>query len=465
MKYIFFIFLFCLSINISAQNTQQVLSLEQLYEQIIQNHPLVKQAELWNEYARQEIRLARGGFDPKINLSYRGKEFEKKNYYDIWEAKVKVPVWAGDVKVTYDNNEGEFLNPERSNDNQGILGVGLSLPIARGLLIDKRRATLRQAKFYQNIAEAERFMLINKTLLDATKDYWEWYNRHNEYRFLQEGYELAKLRFEGVKVRISLGELAAIDSVEAKITLQNREILLKQSRIDLNNARLILSNHFWDENNTPLEIVDGVTPEEFSIKNRYVEVSDLQSLQTFAEENHPKIQKSVAKLNQLGVEERLQFNNLLPKINLDYNLLRNYRAEDEKSNFRSDNYKLGVSFEFPIFLRKERGKLQQVRIKQNQTNFELRQMRRTIQNDIQTAYNELKNFEEIILLQESMVQNYEILRNGELRKFQNGESSLFLINSRESKLIEAQIKLVSQKTKYEKARAKLYYKAGRMLNE
>ena len=60
-----------------------------------------------------------------------------------------------------------------------------------------------------------------------------------------------------------------------------------------------------------------------------------------------------------------------------------------------------------------------------------------------------------------MVENYEKLLEAEIRKFDIGESSLFLINSRESKLIEARIKLISMETKLQKERVSLLYVAVR----
>jgi outer membrane protein TolC len=64
-------------------------------------------------------------------------------------------------------------------------------------------------------------------------------------------------------------------------------------------------------------------------------------------------------------------------------------------------------------------------------------------------------------MQQDMVNNYEQLRNGEIQKFEAGESSIFLINSRESKLIEAQAKLIDLQGKYEKEKATLLWAAGR----
>jgi hypothetical protein len=43
---------------------------------------------------------------------------------------------------------------------------------------------------------------------------------------------------------------------------------------------------------------------------------------------------------------------------------------------------------------------------------------------------------------------------------ENGESSLLLINSREMKLMEAQVKLINLKAKYAKAKTLLYWSAG-----
>jgi hypothetical protein len=64
-------------------------------------------------------------------------------------------------------------------------------------------------------------------------------------------------------------------------------------------------------------------------------------------------------------------------------------------------------------------------------------------------------------MQNAMVENYQKLRNAEIRKFENGESSLFLINSREAKLIESIIKQASLVSKFQKERAALLYAAGR----
>ena len=59
------------------------------------------------------------------------------------------------------------------------------------------------------------------------------------------------------------------------------------------------------------------------------------------------------------------------------------------------------------------------------------------------------------------VENYELLFIGEQKKFSAGESSLFLLNSREVKLIQARIKLMELITKYELAQNGMFWATGK----
>jgi len=65
-----------------------------------------------------------------------------------------------------------------------------------------------------------------------------------------------------------------------------------------------------------------------------------------------------------------------------------------------------------------------------------------------------------VALQEKTYKNYQILQRGEETRFQAGESSLFLINARENKALEALQKLQELKAKYFKAENNLLWAAG-----
>jgi outer membrane protein TolC len=62
-------------------------------------------------------------------------------------------------------------------------------------------------------------------------------------------------------------------------------------------------------------------------------------------------------------------------------------------------------------------------------------------------------------------QNYsycKLLVNAEEQRFKGGESSLFLINSRENKALESYEKLLDVQTKYFKTIAAVKWSAGRL---
>jgi hypothetical protein len=50
----------------------------------------------------------------------------------------------------------------------------------------------------------------------------------------------------------------------------------------------------------------------------------------------------------------------------------------------------------------------------------------------------------------------------EIEKFRIGESSIFLLNSREQKLMETQLKLAKLQSKYQKLRRKLDWASGQL---
>ena len=96
---------------------------------------------------------------------------------------------------------------------------------------------------------------------------------------------------------------------------------------------------------------------------------------------------------------------------------------------------------------------------------ELLNTNREVANSISNTFNEIKFLESALSLQTKMIENYKKLLEGEHSKFDNGESSIFMLNSRESKLIDGEIKLAEIKSKLEKMKTELYYNAGSLMQD
>ncbi len=456
------------------------LTLDEYFQAVLFNHPVARQAYLLNELAQQDLRLAQGNFDPKLKSNFAIKQFGDKNttYYNTWDSKLEIPLWFPmDLNVGYERNRGEYLNDELANTQDGLIYAGVTLPVGRGLLIDERRTAVRTARLMQDIAVADQIKEINKVLLNAAKAYWEWYYAYEAYQVINEVEQLAEVRYRGVVRRVENGDVAPFDSLKAFINYQERDVLRAQAALDYENTKLTASVYLWrtdDGNAIPLEIAENTVPvRSDSVVNLSLE--DLDDLQRLARANHPEITKLGAKIQQLQIQQRLNREFLKPEINLKYNFLANSFNGDGQQLFNQrsipvngdgtaawyeNNYRAGVEFYFPLFLRKERAKLAQTTVKLEQNFFERSFVQRAIENEINTAYNTLYNLNTVIAMQQEMVRNYERLLQGELRKFEFGESSIFLINVRETELLDARVKLLKLNTQYEKAKLELQYAAG-----
>ncbi len=453
----------------AGADTSQVFALADLLTYVLLRHPVARQAGLLPERALQEVRFARGQFDPTATSKYYGKTLGGKEYFHDWDTQLRVPLWFGaDVKAGFERGTGAFVNPENYTAPAGLRYVGLSVPLAQGLLLDERRAAVRQAQALQGLAEAERRGALNKLVLQATKDYWEWTLSHQRRNLLRQDTALAAVRFRAVRERVRQGDLAALDSVEALTELQNRQAQLVQAQVQWQNATLQLSNYLWDEQQQPRELSAGTHPQTLPGPTSWQPLppGSLAALAGRAGQLLPELQKSRAKLAQLGVENRLLRNKLLPKLTLDYNLLQAgppFGAETNapfNSAYLPNNYKLGLSFAYPLLLRQERSKLHINTLKRRDTELELQQDAREVQTTVRTVANDWQALREQLRLQEQVGRNAERLRQGEQTRFESGESSVFLLNAREAALVSARLKLAELQAKYAQTQATLRWTAG-----
>lgn len=440
------------------------ITLKQFYQHIITFHPLVKQANLLPDAARSEITMARGMFDPSVSFSLKEKEYKNQNYFRYFQPSIKIPTWIGvDIKAGYDRNTGQFADGDEFTPNAGLFYAGLSVPLLDGLIIDERRSTLRQAKLYKDIALQEQIKILNKILLQAAKDFWQWQQAYQKLNFVKTGYALAQQRFTFVKSNVQYGESAGIDSVEARIEVQKRQTMLLEAELEFKNSAILVSNYLWDDNEQTLELKQDVYPAAQGNEITSISAEELKTTADNANIQHPELRKQEFKIQQLKIERLYRKQALLPTLNFEFNPLLNApfdQTELEVGHFEN-NYKMGISFYTPLFLRKERGKLSLTNIKLKQTEYSLLQSRRDIVNQVYTTYNEMVNLAQMLTIQREMVQNTQLMRNGEQLRFENGESSLFLVNRRERSLIEAQVKLAELTGKYAKAKAVFEWSTGR----
>jgi outer membrane protein TolC len=436
-----------------GQNSPTEFTYNEFLGYVKKYHPLVKQADLKLNEAQANLMQARGAFDPKIEVDFNEKQFKNDTYFSVLNSSFKIPTWYGiELKAGFDNSEGIYINPENTIPNSGLTSLGISVPLGQGLFINQRMADIRKAKIAQNLNTAERNLQAVDVIYEASVRYVNWKRSFDEVKLYENYLENALIRYKGVSKLIDEGDKPAIDSVEAGIVVKTRRLNLEEAKLKLIKAKLDLSNYLWLENNIPLELNDNLQPEN-SLSKTIRETLQINELGTIDLENHPKIQELNAKINMLKVDRKLKANALLPKLDLSYNYLSEPSYID---NYRFEDYKVGVNFSFPLFLRKERGSLKLADLKIQDSEFGLQFERKNLENKISAQQQEITSLQTQKEYNNRLVKDFTTLLTAEDRLFEMGESSLFIINSRENSLVSSQINDIALENRYFNALIGLY---------
>ncbi|WP_426064218.1 TolC family protein [Flavobacterium sp. DSP2-3-1] len=455
MKHLFLAFLFFGFVASAQDINSQEFTYTEFLGYVKKYHPLVKNANLEINKAQANLMMARGGFDPKIEVDFSKKQFKDTEYYSILNSSFKIPTWYGiEIKAGFDNSEGVYLNPQNTLPNQGLTSLGVTVPLGQGLFINQRMADVRKAKMQIQLSQAERKLQAIVVLYDASLAYFNWKKNFNEVQLYEEYNKNALIRLKGIQSLIKQGDKPAIDSVEAGIIVKNRILNLEDSKLKLAKAKLELANFLWLENNIPLELSDELIPEiqlEFTIQES-LKTNDLLNTD-FSITNHPKINALQSKIDMLNVERKLKANMLLPKIDVGYSYISEPSYLD---NYQFEDYKIGLDFYFPLFLRKERGSLKLAKYKVQETEFTLDLEKVQLTNKINAQKMEIESLLRQKELIKSLVQDNRTMLNSEERLFSFGESSLFLINTRENNLVIAQLSKIALENRFYISNSELF---------
>ena len=455
MKHCYFVLLLLGSFVWGQEQNLKELSYNEFLGYVKKYHPLVKSAQLEINKAQANLMMARGGFDPKIEADFDQKQFNGKEYYSVFNSSFKIPTWYGiEVKAGFDNSEGIFVNPENTLPNQGLTSLGITIPVGQGLLINQRMADLRKAKIQIQLSQAERKLQAVEVVYNASIAYFNWKRNYSEVQLYKNYLKNAEIRYKGILTLIKNGDKPAIDSVEAGIVLKTRKWNLEDSGLKLAKAKLELSNYLWLDNNIPLELQDYIIPEN-RLEKTIGETLKTNELLTdnISIENHPKINSIENKLAILEVDRKLKANSLLPKMDVGYHYLSEPNYWND-TNF--NNYKIGLNLKFPLFLRKERGSVQLAKFKIQDTKLSLDLEQVQLKNKINAQQTEINSIEKQLQLLSDLVSGNSQMLQSEERLFSLGESSIFLLNSRENNLVSIQLTQLGLENRFLNSNAELF---------
>ena len=433
---VFFLFAFASG---HGQDSLKFWSFDDFLAQVRTHHPQIKAAEFRLDQGEAALLYAKGNLDPKLKTQLAQKYYDGSQYYDLGSAGLQIPTWVGiDFDLNYFSNDGVYLNPQNKVPNEGLVAAGVSLPVGRGLFFDERRLAIKGAKITARQAEQEKNLMINEVLFEAALTYWGWSNAYQNLKVYEESLELAQQRYAAVKDQAKYGDKPDIDTLEAYIQVQNRLLDLSQGELDFRNATAAASVFLWGEGFIPLEFSPEAVPTGSLSNTPMVDLSDWVATDSFLL-NHPIMIQNQLKIDQLLLDQKWKRELFKPKLDLKYQALQ-APIGDWADSYNINNYTWGFKFELPLYYRKERGGYRLTKAKLGEQRLIFATKQKELEVKLLQSLNSFNTYDQQLQIAEQLVSNRSKLLAAEREIFENGESSLFLINSREMNYVKAKLK-------------------------
>ena len=336
----------------------------------------------------------------------------------------------------------------------GALKVGVLFSLMRDRDIDRERFDERDARL--ELREADLDVLLTRIGVQqrALVAYWRWVALGRKLRVYENLLRIALERQDGLEEQVRQGALANIFLTENLQNITRRQSLVTAAERDLAVAANDLSLFYRDGAGLPLVPTEAELPPGVPLS----EIDNLAVADEFAVTEALSRRPELALLRTAIERERnrllLRRNDLRPRLDFNVEAQSGLGSIAEGGPSRdSDDTIVGFTFSVPFQQRAERGRLRQSLAELDAKQEEQRLAEEQIQLEVRNVLLNLRVSRELLLLAAQEVQQSEIMRAAELRRFQSGASDFFLVNVREETAADARIKLLEAELNTRLARA------------
>lgn len=424
---------------------QEVLKREVLYRLMDENNPYVYTVLAHQRIQDKKVIYAQGAFDTKLGTKYDEKQYPltESRFSDVY---VEKPLENGlELLGGYRKAYGmqEYTNIKTGDEGEMRLGVKVPVvPLLQGT--NEHQMNLKVARLDSYQAASSVRKNLRELYYTVIGSYYQLLFRHELLLLEQELLKNAQERYSYIEKRVNLGDTAPIILTEARQLINEREQRMAESRNHFNNARQQVASY--------LNISENLLEKHYTIPSLpepSIDAVEVQGALRKVVENRPELHILELENRKLNEERALAEVMRYPEIDVSL-----YGVHDRKYN---DGFKVSLEMAFPIERRKYEGKSSELQIKKEKNANEIKKSLLEAERIITTAVNNANTMKENfrnVLDEISLVEQVE---KAEKRKFELGQSELFVLNQRElrtlqvkQKKYEYQLRLLLSKLEIEK---------------
>lgn len=403
--------------------------------------PLILEAQEKRRAAQAELQASDGAFDTKIKAKTMN-QFENKYDNQQWEARLEQQTSFQGLSLYAGQRQGTGLYPvydqKLETSSVGELFAGVDIPLLRNRDMDEPRLAREQARASSSMADIEWQQKSLDIAVKTGETYWKWVASGQKLRILEDWVRIAEDRQDLLQKKVKLGDVSAITLTDNERSLSKRQAELVKVRREFTSLAEELALYIGSSSlgleRVPLEL------ELSTDKTDQPPLTQRDSLPAF---RWIKVQQQL-----LRQEERFARALRLPQLNL---ALEGARDMGRLPNTQTDpdHLRAGLFLEIPIENNKGRGKVAQVDAKLRALQHRTTWLEREWQTRLEQNKIALNTTRQQLELQNREVDAASKMARAEVRRLQQGDSDVFILNLREQDEADARIRLVETKSLHE----------------
>jgi len=401
----------------------QTMAWSEFVAMAVERAPDVRVAEAKVAEARAQRMAAFAAFEPRVNLSSEGKDYGNDLQYRLDRAEARVGLPGGiDLVGGANQSTGAFINPERLTPSEGLVNLGISAPLGGALIFSDRQYEWGASSRNLEIAESQLDRTERRAILNAVKVYTFWQAQSEVQGAVNEALAVAAERLRLVREAFRLGERSEMDTLEAYLSWVDRRADAAKQANYTAGAIAEVEQLLRGADTTGVNLA-GVKPQPLPV---VLGTSRLEA------RSIPELEMVNSALRRERLATTTAWAQWLPAPYVDYRMLQ---WGGSAWNPEAVQWKVGLTV--PLFNQRARAELAgaQARLRAAQANATATQnqfdvVRVQLDQQVQALDSELK------ALTASESAAYALLQQ-ERRRFALGESTMFILASRETKYLEA----------------------------
>lgn len=448
----------------TARADEAPLRLEDVIASVERSYPALRAALRERDVADAELRTANGAFDPNLRTSVNA---DPVGYYKGFRVSSEVvaptPLWGSTFWAGWGYGDNDFPSYYGNyvTNAAGELRVGGSVPLWRNGPIDRRRANVERAELGRTLASASVEQQKIEITRTATLRYWDWVAAGQRRAVAQALLEIAVSRDAAIGARVGHGDIPQIERTDNSRAILQRQGFVISAQRDVERAAIELSLFFRDERGEP-SVVSALRLPTTLPEPSVLDSATVKRDGDKARAGRPDVRRFVLQAQQTEVERRFAQNQLAPAIDLRIAGVADLGRNPDPLNYSRERpeLQLGLVIDIPILNRANDGRVKAADAALSRLDDQRRLAQDRVGAEIADAVSALEAARQRVLVARREVTLATELEAAERQRFEQGDSTLLIVNLREQATAESKVREIDAVLDFQRALAN--YRAATM---